>query len=70
MTNGYNLKQIRQEKGLSQTEVAFRLETTQPQYNKYETGKQDPTARVIIALAKIYNVTTDELLGLSGADEN
>lgn len=65
MTNGYKLRQIRQEKGMSQAEVAFRLDTTQQQYNKYETGKQDPSARVIIALAEIYGVTTDELLGLS-----
>ena len=64
MTTGYNLRKIRQMKGLSQMEVANEIETTQPQYNKYETGKQDPTARVIIALCKVYNVTADQLLGL------
>lgn len=46
-------------------EVANQLNTTQPQYNKYETGKQDPTARVIIELCKIYNITADELLGIT-----
>lgn len=65
MTNGYNLRTIRQIRGLSQMEVANKLNTTQPQYNKYETGKQDPTARVIIELSKIYNVSTDYILGLT-----
>jgi transcriptional regulator with XRE-family HTH domain len=64
MTNGYNLRKIRQLKGLSQLEIASQIGTTQPQYNKYETGKQDPSARVIIALSKIYNVSADEILGL------
>lgn len=46
-------------------EVANKLNTTQPQYNKYETGKQDPTARVIIELSRIYNISTDEILGIN-----
>lgn len=64
MTTGYNLRQVRQKYGYSQTQIADYLETTQHQYSKYETGKQDPTARVIIKLSKFYNVSSDELLGL------
>lgn len=64
METGYQFRQIRQRKGLSQMQVANLLNTTQPQYNKYETGKQDPTARVIIELCKIFGVTADELLGI------
>lgn len=70
MTNGYNLKKIRQIRGLSQMEVANLIETTQPQYNKYETGKQDPTAKVIIALSKIYNVTPNDILGFELPQED
>ncbi len=48
----------------SQQDIANLLNTTQQQYWKYEKGKQELPIRHLITLAKHYNVSTDELLGL------
>lgn len=64
MSNGYNLRKIRVEKGYSQLEIANELNTTQQQYSKYEVGTQELPARHIITLCKLYNVSADLLLGL------
>lgn len=61
---GERLRQVRRERQLTQDELAERLGFGQSQMNKYENGKSDPTAEVVVRLAKELNVTTDWLLGL------
>ena len=41
------------------------LFTTQPQYYRYESGLRDLPCELLVILAKIYNVSTDYILGLS-----
>lgn len=60
-----NLRTIRKQNKLSQTQVAKILGTTQNQYSKYETGIQELPAHHFVTLAKFYNTTADYLLGLS-----
>ena len=61
----YRIRDLREDKDLSQTEVAKILQTTQQQYSKIETGKADISGEKLILLAEYYNVTTDYILGLS-----
>lgn len=67
MKNEYieRIIEIRKEQGYSQKEIAELLNTTQQQYAKYEKGIQEIPTRRIIELAKIFNVTSDYILGLS-----
>jgi transcriptional regulator with XRE-family HTH domain len=55
---------IRKEKGITQVELAKTLGVTQSMVSRIEQGELRLNGEVIIKLAKLYNVTTDELLGL------
>lgn len=59
-----NLKKIRKERGLSQSQVAEALKTTQQQYSKYEKGIHEIPASRIIELCKLFDISADWLLGL------
>ena len=57
------LKEIRQSKGINQTQVAKNLNITQASYSHYENGRNQPTYELLIKLADFYKVSVDELLG-------
>lgn len=59
------LRDLREDYGYTQKEIADILFTTQPQYYRYESGLRDLPCELIIILAKFYNVSTDYILGLS-----
>ena len=61
----YRIRDLREDKDLSQTEVAKIIQTTQQQYSKIETGKADISGEKLILLAEYYNVSTDYILGLT-----
>ena len=61
----YRIRDIREDRDLSQAQVAAVIKTTQQQYSKIETGKADISGEKLILLAKFYNVSVDYLLGLS-----
>ena len=61
----YRIKDLREDKDLSQAEIAKIIHTTQQQYSKIENGKSDISGEKLILLAKFYNVSTDYILGLS-----
>lgn len=58
------LRQLREDKDLSQAELAAMLGTTRQQIGKYETGRQDMTAAKLAALCRALGVSADYLLGL------
>lgn len=64
MEIGNSIAKVRKAKGYSQTFIAEILQTTQQQYSKYETGKQEIPARIIKKLCEFYNVTANKLLGI------
>ncbi len=55
------LKELRMQKGLTQTEVAARLQLSRQTYNNYESGKREPDIKTLIMLANFYGVTLDFL---------
>lgn len=59
------LKELRNEQGKTQQEIADVLNTERGYYNKYENGKHPLPIEHLITLAKYYNVTSDYILGLS-----
>ncbi len=58
------MKDLREDRDLSQEDIAKVLQTTQEQISKYETGRQMMGMDKYIKLAKYYNVTLDYLAGL------
>jgi transcriptional regulator with XRE-family HTH domain len=58
------IRGIREDRYLTQTEVAAVLGVQQQYYSKYETGEYEVPVRHVITLAKFYNVTADYLLGI------
>ena len=57
------LKEIREDKSLSQSDIAKVLSTTQQQYSKYELGIQIIPLEKINILANYYNTSIDYLVG-------
>ncbi len=57
------LKKLRQDKGITQTELAKMLSLTRSSINGWEVGTSIPSIQYIVELSKIYNVTTDYILG-------
>ena len=56
------LKDLRLERGLSQSDVADNIGCSTVVYSRYETGNRQPSIDMLISLAKFFNVTTDYLL--------
>ena len=64
MEYAQRLKEIREDRDLSQTEIAKILGTTQPQIYKYESGLQEMTVSRLAKLCRFYGVSADYILGL------
>ena len=61
------LKALRDDKDLSQVEVASILKTTQQQVYKYEKGIQEMTVSRLKILCEFYGVSAEYILGLPKA---
>ncbi len=56
------LKQLRKAKGISQLNLAMRLNTNQNTISRYETGEREPAINDLIKIADFFNVSLDYLL--------
>lgn len=66
MDNYYpRLRDLREDRDLSQQQIADYLNMKQSQYSRYERGLRDLPTDVLIRLAKLYNTSTDYILGLT-----
>lgn len=63
-TLGQKIRQLRKERGLTQTQLAEILSTSQDTVSLWEVGKSLPDANNIIALCRYFEVSADYLLGL------
>ncbi len=57
------LKSLRKEANLTQKELARKLNISQPQYARTESGGRNPSTKTIEKFALFFNVSTDYLLG-------
>ncbi len=57
------IRDLREDRDMSQTEIAKILKMSQTGYSKYETGENDLPTSVLIKLARFYNTSIDYLLG-------
>ena len=59
------IRELREDNDITQQEIARYLGTTQQVYSRYENGENEMPVRHIIALSRLYKVTTDYILGLT-----
>jgi len=59
------IRDIREDRDLTQGEIAEVLQTERSYYGKYERGIHPVPAEKIIALCRYYNLSADYILGLT-----
>lgn len=67
---GENLTKYRKKAGLSQEELADKLGISRQAVSKWERGEASPDTDNLIALAKFYNVTLDELVNCEPKEDS
>ena len=58
------IKELRESAGYSQSQLAKKLDVTRSSVNAWEMGLSTPTTQYIVALAKLFHVSADYLLGM------
>jgi transcriptional regulator with XRE-family HTH domain len=58
------IKKLREDKNLTQQQMADILHCSQRVYSNYERGERDLPTELLIALARFHKTTTDYILGL------
>ena len=59
---GARIAALRRAAGLSQGELARRLQVSTSAIGMYEQGRREPSAEILVALSRIFGVTVDYLL--------
>ena len=62
---GARLKQLREDKHLTHTDLAGELDVSFAQIYRFESGKASPDADVLDRMAEVFGVSADYLLGRS-----
>ena len=62
MEFGNKLYELRKKKGLSQEELASRLEVTRQTVSKWELGDSTPDLDKLVLLAELFEISLDELV--------
>lgn len=58
------IRSLRETAGLSQSQLAKKLDVTRSSVNAWEMGLSTPTIQYVVALSKLFHVSADFLLGL------
>ena len=61
-----NIRELRIERGLTQTELAKAIGVTQGAVYFWEKGINEPTAGYLVKMATLFSVSVDELLSFDG----
>ena len=67
---GARIAALRRGAGLSQAELAGQLQISASAMGMYEQGRREPSAQMLVALARVLGVSTDYLLtGIPAPDQ-
>lgn len=61
---GTKLKTLRQQNNMTQLDLANKIGASKSVVCAYENGSRRPSFEILIKLARLFNVTTDYLLGV------
>jgi putative transcriptional regulator len=56
-----NLKDLRQKEGISQDDLASILKVSRQTINSIETGKFDPSLKLVMKMTKHFNVSLEKI---------
>jgi transcriptional regulator with XRE-family HTH domain len=70
MTLADRIKQLRQQRGWSQTQLAKKLNVHQKQISGYERGIHSPSIELLIRMAELFNVSLDYIAFDNREDKN
>ena len=60
-----NIKQLREQHGMTQEDLAKRLGVKYPAVSKWERGMAYPSMNTVIKMAELFQVSMDVVLGLA-----
>lgn len=63
VTLGQNISALRKKRGLSQAQLAEKLDIGTSTLGMYETNKREPSYETLSNIANFFNTSVDELLG-------
>lgn len=66
----HRIKDLREDKDLTQAQLAEKLGLHTTQYQRYERAETTIPADIIVDIAKFYDVSTDYVLGLTNNPNN
>lgn len=58
------IRELREKAGYSQAQLAKKLDVTRSSVNAWEMGLSAPTTPYVVAMAKLFHVSADYLLGI------
>ena len=70
MTIGERIKALRRQNGMTQEKLAEYLCVSYQAVSKWECGLSNPDLSLIAPLTKLFNISADELLGITEADND
>jgi len=59
------IKELREEKRMTQVRLSIELEVTQETVSAYEIGRHYPSVKSLLIMSSIFNASIDYILGLS-----
>lgn len=59
---GARIAALRRDAGMSQAELAKKLQVSPSAVGMYEQGRREPSAETLVALSRVFQVSTDYLL--------
>lgn len=62
MSFGEQLQEVRRSNGMTQEQFAEALQVSRQAVSRWESGAADPSTANLLALAKLYGVSAEELL--------
>lgn len=67
MNIGQNIKRIREEKGMTQQQVAELINMHRSNYSKIESGQREISVDALNKVAKYFGMTIDQIVNFDGA---
>ena len=67
MNFGERLRNIREDKDMTQQQVADLIPMNQSNYSKLERNIQQPSLQQLVRIREIFDITLDELLGIDSS---
>ena len=59
------LRDVREDKDMTQTEVAAHIHVSQSTYSKYESGKRNAPLEILIELTNYLDISLDYIAGIT-----